>query len=338
MEKRIAVIFTGGTIGSSTADGVIDIDDGAPEALTESYRLRYGDERDFATYRPISVLSENITPYEFGKIVECVTIAANEDDVCGIVLTHGTDTLTFSANALSIVFSDIKIPVVLVSSDKPIKEGGNGVTNFKAAVDFISLGIPGVFVAYQNFREPMRIHLGSRLQETEQITGRVSSVCGLHFASYEGGRFVMNSNPGNVTLKELSAPRKPSGLKAVFSDVVAITAHTALDYGFYCCGGRTPAAYIIKLYHSGTCCNASGKYGAASFIERAKESGAEVVLAPFTGGTPYAGSAEIYKRALLAVDTSFEMCIAKVMLALGSGKDISEVLSENYAFEKLSKR
>ena len=212
------------------------------------------------------------------------------------------------------------------------------VTVREFLVDFVSLGIPGVFVAYQNFREPMRIHLGSRLQETEQITGRVSSVCGLHFASYEGGRFVMNSNPGNVTLKELSAPRKPSGLKAVSSDVVAITAHTALDYGFYCCGGRTPAAYIIKLYHSGTCCNASGKYGAASFIERAKESGAEVVLAPFTGGTPYAGSAEIYKRALLAVDTSFEMCIAKVMLALGSGKDISEVLSENYAFEKLSKR
>ena len=102
-KKRIAVIFTGGTIGSRTADGVItigsrtadgviDLDPDAPELLLTVCRNRYSDLRDvsFSVYRPIDVLSENMTPYEFGKIAECVSIIKDDDDVSGIILTHGT--------------------------------------------------------------------------------------------------------------------------------------------------------------------------------------------------------------------------------------------------------
>ena len=340
-EKRIAVIFTGGTIGSRTADGVIDLDPDAPELLLTVCRNRYSDLRDvsFSVYRPIDVLSENMTPYEFGKIAECVSVIKDDDDVSGIILTHGTDTLTFSANALSLIFADIDLPLVLVSADKPVSEGGNGVANFKAAADFIALGIPGVFVAYQNYREPMRIHLGSRLTESEQLTGRVHSVGGLHFGSFEGGRFIVNRAPGNVTEKELSEHKKPSGLTTLSSDVVTITPHTALDFGYYAAGDKVPAVYIVKLFHSGTCSGAKGKYGVADFIDRAYEKGAVVVLASFpSDAAPYGSSVNIYKKAIVNYDTSFENCVAKVMLALGSGVNIETALSENYAFERLKLR
>ena len=336
MEKRIAVIFTGGTIGSVTREGVIGLDEGAPDLLLEQYTKRYGDKREFKKYYPVSVLSENMTPYEFGKIAECLSLAAKEEDVAGIILTHGTDTLTFTANALAVMFSDISVPVVIVSSFKPLTEGGNGVQNFKAAVDFISLEIPGVFVAYQNFKEPMRIHLGARLAETEQLTARVSSIGNLHFASLEGGRFVLNSSPKNVSLKSLSEPKKPSGLTSLSTDVVTVVPHTGTDFEYYLLKERIPRAYVIKLYHSGTCSGVSGKFGVMKFIERAREEGSEVVLAPFPSGmAKYESSGGIFDKALIATDISFEMCVVKVMLALGSGVGVSEALSRNYAFEKL---
>ena len=213
------------------------------------------------------------------------------------------------------------------------------VANFKAAADFIALGIPGVFVAYQNYREPMRIHLGSRLTESEQLTGRVHSIGGLHFGSFEGGRFIVNRAPGNVTEKELSEHKKPSGLTTLSSDVVTITPHTALDFGYYAAGDKVPAVYIVKLFHSGTCSGAKGKYGVTDFIDRAYEKGAVVVLASFpSDAAPYGSSVNIYKKAIVNYDTSFENCVAKVMLALGSGVNIETALSENYAFERLKLR
>ena len=44
------------------------------------------------------------------------------NDYSGIIITHGTDTLSFTASALSQYFYNFNKPVVLVSSDKPIKE------------------------------------------------------------------------------------------------------------------------------------------------------------------------------------------------------------------------
>ncbi len=107
MEKRIAVIFTGGTIGSVTREGVIGLDEGAPDLLLEQYTKRYGDKREFKKYYPVSVLSENMTPYEFRKIAECVSLAAKEEDVAGIILTHGTLWTVFSYDSVTGIITPI---------------------------------------------------------------------------------------------------------------------------------------------------------------------------------------------------------------------------------------
>ena len=67
--------------------------------------------------------------------------------------------------------------------------------------------------------------------------------------------------------------------------------------------------------------------------------GAKVVLAPVNSAlAPYASSIRAYKKALVARDISFGTAVAKVMLALGSGMDIGEVLEREYAFERFGTR
>lgn len=69
------------------------------------------------------------------------------DDVKGIIITHGTDTLHYTSCALSFALRGIKKPVVLVgsqrSSDRPSSDAANNLLN---ASYFIKKNKPGVFV------------------------------------------------------------------------------------------------------------------------------------------------------------------------------------------------
>ena len=49
----------------------------------------------------------------------------------------------------------------------------------------------------------------------------------------------------------------------------------------------------------------------------------------------YASAFELKDKCILAYDTSFEMTVVKVMLALGSDKEIEAVLKTNNFFEKI---
>jgi len=66
----------------------------------------------------------------------------------GIIITHGTDTLAYTAAALSFYFNAIKIPILLVSSDYPLDDSkANGLDNFMCAVEFIRQKCGQVFLS-----------------------------------------------------------------------------------------------------------------------------------------------------------------------------------------------
>ena len=58
-------------------------------------------------------------PSDWNKIIK--SIRENwEEDFSGIIITHGTDTLSYVSSALSQYFSNFTKPIVIVSSDKPL--------------------------------------------------------------------------------------------------------------------------------------------------------------------------------------------------------------------------
>lgn len=189
---RILVIFTGGTIGSSVKGKFIATDGNKKYKIIESYTDGHNDI-SFDTLEPYTILSENLMGHNINMLAQC--IRDNCDGYQGIIVTHGTDTLQYTASGLSLMLSDIGLPVVLVSSNYILEDKrANGITNFFAAVSFIKAvckkqsgedgcevkeeGIEackGVFVAYNNGGNETYIHLGSMVIPHRAYEDRIFS-------------------------------------------------------------------------------------------------------------------------------------------------------------------
>ena len=110
---RIGVVFTGGTIGSRIdQSGYISAVREAPFLLLEMYREQYGDDVDFFVEEPYCILSENLQADHLLRLAACVESMLEQEDLEGIVITHGTDTLQYSAAFLGYIFGGAKIPVI----------------------------------------------------------------------------------------------------------------------------------------------------------------------------------------------------------------------------------
>ena len=130
---KVSIISTGGTIASK-----VDYRTGAVKPALDSEDLYsvVPELADLATIDAkvlLSVFSENIGPQQWPKIAESVAeqVRAGAD---GVVIAHGTDTLGYTAAALSFALQGIPVPVVLVgsqrSSDRP---SSDAATNLVAA-------------------------------------------------------------------------------------------------------------------------------------------------------------------------------------------------------------
>lgn len=118
---------------------------------------------EFVTASPLTILSENLLPDDWKTIADCVRKRLTPD-MAGVVITHGTDTLGYSAAALSFMLAGLPVPVALVSANLPLEDPrSNGTANFLAAVDFIRTEkLPGVFVFYRQ-QERDQVFLGARI-------------------------------------------------------------------------------------------------------------------------------------------------------------------------------
>jgi len=131
---RVSIISTGGTIASR----VDYITGGVHAAISSRDLLSIVPElSDIAVVDAdilYSVFSENITPDHWSRMALRVAekIKAGAE---GVVITHGTDTMGYSAAALSFALQGLPVPVIFVgsqrSSDRP---SSDAATNLVAAV------------------------------------------------------------------------------------------------------------------------------------------------------------------------------------------------------------
>lgn len=337
MKNRICVIFTGGTIGSFVKGDIVDLQTETSSLLIEKYRERFGGNIEFDELRPLNILSENMQPDDLETMANCIR-GVDRTKYDGIILTHGTDTLCFTANYFSQIFCDISIPLVLVSALYPLDDDrSRGVENFAGAVTFIeSVDYGGVFVSFENHSENCKIHLGSRLVSATQWRGEYESILNVPYGEILGWRFVYNENQHNPTPSELRRPRKACDAQKLCTDLVTIQAHSLLNFDYYRFNEVKPKAVMVQLYHSGTVCTEGNEANFKNFLAYCKGLGIEVVIATVDSEARIYGSAMGLKdMCTVAYDISFEMATVKALLALGSGKSIKSELDKNYFFEKL---
>ena len=331
MKKRICVLFTGGTIGSKKDQTSVKVDSTQNSLLIDLAKKEIkGVEYD--CFSVLNMHSENVQESDLYKIVEFI----KDIDVTaydGVILTHGTDTLTYTANYLSLVLF-VSIPVVLVSSAYPLSdERSNGLINFLSAVRFIeNTNYKGVFVAYKNIGENPKIHLASRVMNTREFDGYVDSLAGQYFGEQKGKKFKPQNLPENFDLRE-----NVFGGYKMCSDIMVVHSRSLLDYTYFDFENKKPKAVIVVTYHSGTVCTSGEKTNFSRFLEYAKQKGVEVIVAPIDeNANVYESAVDLQKSCIISFNQSVSMTTVKVMLALGCDEDIQSVLDKNYAFEKVS--
>lgn len=336
-KHKICVIFTGGTIGSVARGQTVGLCNESRSLLIENYRALYGDGISFDELRPLNILSENVQPSDLEKMADCVR-QVDKDEYDGIIMTHGTDTLCFTANLFSQIFCDIEIPLVFVSALYPIDDArSNGPDNFSGAVEFIeSADYGGVFVSFKNHGENVKIHLASRLVSAVQISGDYDSLLKVHYGEISDGKFIRNDNPYNPQESDLRKKRTPCSAQTLCMDMVTIQAHSLLNFDYYRFKEVKPKAVMVQLYHSGTVCTQGQKTNFINFLNYCKKKDIQVVIAPVDScARVYESAIGLTELCATAYDISFEMATVKVLLALGSGKNIVDELSVNNFFEKI---
>lgn len=129
-DKRVLIIYTGGTIGmKKTEKGYAPIKGYLREALNEIEDLRREDAPKWDLVEMSRVLdSSDITVTEWNEIAE--VIFENYSSYDGFVVLHGTDTMAYTASALSFILEGLEKPVVLTGSQIPLSEmRSDGVDN-----------------------------------------------------------------------------------------------------------------------------------------------------------------------------------------------------------------
>ncbi|MEQ1531072.1 MAG: asparaginase domain-containing protein [Methylococcales bacterium] len=320
--KNILVVFTGGTIGSSVSAGTIDTSGSSAFMLLSLFQQSYANHQqvNFTTIQPLQILSENMAPPAWQMLIQAIE-QANPLQYDGVIITHGTDTLAYTAAALSFYFNTIQIPMLLVSSDYPLTDPkANGLENFICAVEFISQQIAaGIFVPYRNPGQTMQIHKGSRLTCSLQLSGDFFSVQGKSYMQYSNGQFsALDSSPSKT-------PIASGRLSADFSKrILMIKPYPGLDYRHFDLNHTD--AVLHDLYHSGTACATrqwGPSYALVEFIKQCQANTVQIYLAPaIKSANAYQSTQFLMAEGAEVIwNMSIEAAYVKLMLAYSNFTD-----------------
>ena len=128
-KSRVLIIYTGGTIGMlPSASGYVP--QGGFNELLEQQLNKVA----MSALQPFDIIeldnlidSSNIVPADWATLAEL--IALHYDKYDGFVILHGTDTMTYTASALSFMLSGLNKPVILTGSQIPLAQPRTDATN-----------------------------------------------------------------------------------------------------------------------------------------------------------------------------------------------------------------
>jgi glutamyl-tRNA(Gln) amidotransferase subunit D len=165
---KVAVISTGGTIASR-----VDYRTGAVQpALTAADLASVVPElssiAEIDAHILFSEYSENIGPIHWKRMAEEIAkrIASGAE---GVVISHGTDTLHYTAAALSFALASLPVPVLLVgaqrSSDRPSSDAASNLTGAVALAARADMALVGVAMHQDLSDHVILAHRGTRVRK-----------------------------------------------------------------------------------------------------------------------------------------------------------------------------
>lgn len=278
---NILVIFTGGTIASCESDGYLSPNDATKMKLLALYQQAYSQEITFFDIQfdmlsPYQILSENLEAFYINKLVDTVSdVMSTKHSYDGIIVTHGTDTLQYTAAALGLCFRNTNVPIILVSSNYILEDSrANGLDNFAAAVEYIcNREASGVFVSYANDVFPALMHSATKLFPHFPYSDELYSLDDLADIN------LFSDNESSIDFASI-----------MLRDENPVLYFHAMPGFSYPAIADTTKAIIIESYHSGTLCTAGSSL--KTFCEDAFAKNIPVYLVGVEDRTAYESTKE----------------------------------------------
>lgn len=323
---KLLFIFTGGTIGSTVKGDIISTDEKKPYLILEKYSEKYGICFDYDILQPYTELSENNTGATIRKLVKTVSenLTKGYD---GIIITHGTDTLQYSAAVLSYTLK-ADVPICLVSSNYTIENPkANGLINLHCAVRFIQrVKSAGVWVSYKNQNDIPKIHKGSRLLERQAFTDCIFSIMDSYYGNFDSD-YNFHINPEYKEFSNQTDYFNPNTLTEEADNILRIEPYLGMVYPKI----EPKIKYILHgSYHSGTI-NTKAIFP-SDFFRTANKNGVKIFLTGTESGECYESTQAFNNMHLVPVNNLSPIAAyVKLWLCAAAEYDPEEVLCKSLA-------
>ncbi len=321
---KILVIFTGGTIGCQSPDqkNVLHLTEangaegnGYDYYLLAQYALSHphtANSVSFDTLQPIHVLSENMTIAHWNELIQ----ALKRQDLSaykGIIITHGTDTMAYSAALFDLLLDGLDLPVVFVGSNYNLYDSrADGHQNFSDSVDFICKdGICGTFVIFQSV-----VYRGRFIKQSKHFLDCYESISGVPFGHIRDGVFTPSCDVTQATLPPSKKEPLLYQVEALTNNVLCLRPYPGLDYSVFHIGTHIKAV-LHETYHSFT----AGS-DIVTFHERLQAQGVDLYVAPYSiRESTYATADHMLASGIRPIaDISFEAAYAWLLIQYNGGE------------------
>lgn len=312
--KKLLLLSTGGTIASVVSDDGLVPEESGEELIQMLGNVPY----DITVKDILSLDSSNIQPEEWKVIAEAVY--NNRHDFDGIVVSHGTDTMAYTASMLTFMLQGIDIPVVFTGSQVPMNvPWSDAPSNMRLAFTAAATCAPDIYLAFD--RKAMRGCRAVKVRTTafnafESVNVppvAETSSDGLvirHQQKHHQKTCTLNTNiDTNVSLVKLFPGFDPRMLHAMAQNDCHGIVIEAYGLGGMTYIRRNVAAAIGQLIRQGIPVIAASQ----CLYERSDLTKYEV------------GRQALLEGAISAHNMTSESAITKLMWGLGQGMDVKQI-------------